>query len=212
MIKLFNNKKITVDKLFILLSLILTLSLIGCATAGGIGQAFDTPCSRCDEITNRNNVINEWPCPDCSSLGGFVERLPGWYCTTCENRGVISVFSACVHRDGEGSRNVCVECGRVNCQIDHTVREIVREPVRTEPPPVHEPITIVEPTSPTFREVRDDRMTTWTVRRGDTLMGIARRADVYNDANRWRDIYNANRGQISNPNRIYPGQVLIIPR
>lgn len=34
---------------------------------------------------------------------------------------------------------------------------------------------------------------------------------MYGNPNRWRDIYNANRNQISNPNLIHPGQVLVIP-
>lgn len=49
----------------------------------------------------------------------------------------------------------------------------------------------------------------YTVQGGDSLSRIAQR--IYGDGNRWRDIYNANRDQISDPDRIYPGQVLVIP-
>ena len=47
------------------------------------------------------------------------------------------------------------------------------------------------------------------VRRGDTLWRLARR--VYGDGSLYRAIYEANRDQIRNPRRIYPGQVLVIP-
>lgn len=49
-----------------------------------------------------------------------------------------------------------------------------------------------------------------TVVRGDTLWGIAAR--YYGAGSKWPGIYNANRAIIgANPNRIYPGQVLVIP-
>jgi uncharacterized protein (DUF2235 family) len=48
-----------------------------------------------------------------------------------------------------------------------------------------------------------------TVRRGDTLSKIAKA--VYGDATRFPEIFNANRGMLSNPDRIYIGQVLRIP-
>lgn len=50
---------------------------------------------------------------------------------------------------------------------------------------------------------------TYTVVSGDSLSKIAKR--VYGNANRWREIFEANRDQISNPDLIRPGQVLKIP-
>jgi murein DD-endopeptidase MepM/ murein hydrolase activator NlpD len=50
---------------------------------------------------------------------------------------------------------------------------------------------------------------TVTVQRGDSLSKIAQRA--LGDGNRWREIYDANRDTISNPNIIHPGQVLRLP-
>jgi nucleoid-associated protein YgaU len=50
---------------------------------------------------------------------------------------------------------------------------------------------------------------TYTVAKGDTLSAIAQRE--YGAASKWRAIYEANRDQISNPDRIKPGQVLVIP-
>lgn len=49
----------------------------------------------------------------------------------------------------------------------------------------------------------------YTVQRGDTLDKIA--AKVYGDSNQWRRIYQANKDQLASPNRIYPGQKLVIP-
>lgn len=51
-----------------------------------------------------------------------------------------------------------------------------------------------------------------TVKRGETLPQIAAQSDVYGDALLWPLIYRANRDQIRDPQRIWPGQVLRIPR
>ncbi|HNQ21658.1 MAG TPA: LysM peptidoglycan-binding domain-containing protein [Phycisphaerae bacterium] len=48
-----------------------------------------------------------------------------------------------------------------------------------------------------------------TVARHDTLYSLARK--YYNDQKRWKDIYEANRDKISDPNRIMVGQQLLIP-
>jgi LysM repeat protein len=52
--------------------------------------------------------------------------------------------------------------------------------------------------------------TTYTVQPGDTLAGIASR--FYGRASAWPELYRRNRSKISNPNLIFPGQVLVIPR
>ena len=48
-----------------------------------------------------------------------------------------------------------------------------------------------------------------TVKSGDTLSKIAK--DAYGDANAYMKIFEANRPMLSNPDKIYPGQVLRIP-
>ncbi len=50
---------------------------------------------------------------------------------------------------------------------------------------------------------------TYTVQPGDTLSKIAR--EMYGDPNAYNKIFNANRDQLSDPNRIKPGQKLVIP-
>jgi len=48
-----------------------------------------------------------------------------------------------------------------------------------------------------------------TVAKGDTLYAIARA--YYGDQRRWRDVYEANRGSLPDPNMIRTGQRLLIP-
>lgn len=54
--------------------------------------------------------------------------------------------------------------------------------------------------------------TSYTVRRGETLPQISARTEIYNDSTLWPIIYRSNRDQIRDPKRLWPGQVLVIPR
>lgn len=49
----------------------------------------------------------------------------------------------------------------------------------------------------------------YTVESGDTLSKISQR--YYGDAQKYNDIFEANRPMLSNPDKIYPGQKLRIP-
>jgi nucleoid-associated protein YgaU len=51
---------------------------------------------------------------------------------------------------------------------------------------------------------------TYTVKAGDTLSKIAK--EKLGDPNAYTEIFNANRDQLSDPNKIQPGQVLKIPQ
>jgi nucleoid-associated protein YgaU len=66
------------------------------------------------------------------------------------------------------------------------------------------------------RKVKPQRehllVSTYTVRRGESLPLIASQPEVYGDRNLWPLLYRANRDQISDPRHIWPGQVLRIPR
>ncbi len=53
---------------------------------------------------------------------------------------------------------------------------------------------------------------TYTVIRGDYLSKISSFWWIYRNAREWKKIYEANKDKIKNPNIIYPGQVLTIPR
>lgn len=49
----------------------------------------------------------------------------------------------------------------------------------------------------------------YTVQSGDSLSKIAKQ--VYGDANQWQRIFEANRDQIDDPDKIFPGQTFKIP-
>jgi LysM repeat protein len=49
----------------------------------------------------------------------------------------------------------------------------------------------------------------YTVKSGDTLSAISKR--LLGSANRYMDIFNANKDQLSDPDKIKPGQVLKLP-
>ena len=77
-----------------------------------------------------------------------------------------------------------------------------------------------EQTKPDFSNVQSgasstEQMTggkserTYTVVKGDTLSHIAK--ELYGKANKWHAIFDANRDQIDDPDKIFPGQVLKIP-
>ena len=49
----------------------------------------------------------------------------------------------------------------------------------------------------------------YTVQPGDSLSKIAKK--IYGDANRWKEIWEANQAKIPNPDLIHPGLELQIP-
>jgi nucleoid-associated protein YgaU len=51
--------------------------------------------------------------------------------------------------------------------------------------------------------------TIYTVAKGDTLSHIAK--EHYGKASKWHAIFDANRDQIDDPDKIFPGQVLKLP-
>jgi nucleoid-associated protein YgaU len=64
-------------------------------------------------------------------------------------------------------------------------------------------------TAPQGEEVTQGAQT-YTVKPGDTLSQIAK--DKLGNANAAMDIFNANKDQLTNPDKIKPGQVLKIPQ
>jgi nucleoid-associated protein YgaU len=54
--------------------------------------------------------------------------------------------------------------------------------------------------------------TSWTVKQGESLSRISGYTEIYSDPKKWTRIYRANRDRIQDPNLIYVGWVLAIPR
>ncbi|MCK6601452.1 MAG: LysM peptidoglycan-binding domain-containing protein [Bacteroidetes bacterium] len=63
----------------------------------------------------------------------------------------------------------------------------------------------VQPTTQTYS------VGTWAKDR-DCLWNIAKKKTIYDNPFKWPSIYNANKDKIKDPNLIYPGQVLTIPK
>jgi len=59
-------------------------------------------------------------------------------------------------------------------------------------------------------ELKKPKYDIYVVKDGDTLAKIA--DEVYGKSKRWKDIYEANKDIIKNPDFIYPGWKLKIPR
>ncbi len=65
------------------------------------------------------------------------------------------------------------------------------------------------PAQPQAPVQQGPRFEMYTVKEGDWLSKIAGR--YYGDVHKWSKIYDANRDQISDPDKIRPGMVLKIP-
>ena len=69
---------------------------------------------------------------------------------------------------------------------------------------------VVSGSSTTAPAPKDQAVTrTYTVVGGDSLSKIAKK--IYGNAGRWKEIWEANKDQIKNPDLIHPGQILKIP-
>ena len=76
------------------------------------------------------------------------------------------------------------------------------EPVA--PKPSAQPSPAQKPQQPQQTSSRE-----YTIKSGDTLSKIAKQH--YGNANDWRKIYEANQSTIKDPDKIFPGQKIIIP-
>ena len=87
----------------------------------------------------------------------------------------------------------------------------------TPKPPVLDPVAagtgtdpvVHEPPTPANDPPKDETPDTYKVKKGDTLSKIAK--ELLGNANAYPQIFEANRDQLSDPDKIKPGQVLKIP-
>ena len=73
--------------------------------------------------------------------------------------------------------------------------------------PAEPPTATVE--QPQRETSQAPQQSTYTVKSGDCLWNIAKK--YLGDGSRYNEIYNLNKDKITNPNLIYPGQVLTLP-
>ena len=102
-----------------------------------------------------------------------------------------------------------------NAQTAESVAEVYTPPSYGGPveefnPYAVEPAPAIERSYPALTAVPEPLQQRFhTVVKRDTLYKLARA--YYDDASRWKDIYQANRADVSDPNRILIGQRLLIP-
>lgn len=84
-------------------------------------------------------------------------------------------------------------------------------PVIVKPSPVKAPSPRPVVQKPVV-EAKPEPVTQIKVRAGETLSNISARQEVYGDPLLWPLVYKANRDQIKDPKKIFPGQTLTIPR
>ncbi len=93
-------------------------------------------------------------------------------------------------------------------------QDVVQAPVTEEQPTVLDK-TVTEDKISAPAEAPEEKSPLageHAVKRGECLWWIAEYEDIYNDPFMWPLIHDANRDRIDNPDRIYPEQILRIPR
>src|SRR6185295_4118752 len=97
--------------------------------------------------------------------------------------------------------------GTVNTQAEANK---IWDAIKTVPDWSKDVVADIKALSPTPAAGTSSTSSTYTVKSGDTLSKIAK--EKLGDGNAYMDIFNANRDQLSDPDKIKPGQVLKIPQ
>ncbi len=114
----------------------------------------------------------------------------------------VSVEDYNIVEDAKEGLDVRVDVNLKQWRAYGTKTVVVEQPKEPEKPKTVE--VVQERPAPTAPAAK-----THTVKRGDTLWGIAKK--YYGNGAQYTKIYNANRDKIKNPNLIYTGQVFTIP-
>lgn len=139
---------------------------------------------------------------DALDAGGFLERTPLWY----------YVLAEAAHHGGDrtgpvGSTIVAeVPVGLIR----HTTDSVLHYPGWTPSlPAAGDHFELVDILRLAGLLEGGTAPTTYTVKEGDTLFGIAQ--SELGDGKRWPEIHDLNRDIVADPDRIFPGQLLILP-
>jgi LysM repeat protein len=109
-----------------------------------------------------------------------------------------------VDRGQWGNRGFLV--GKAETDIAPVPTAITSLPLTPVEPPT---IVPVEPPTALAPAPREERPTTYVVKKGDSLWKIA--GKVYGNPLKWGRLYKANKEKLKSANKIYPGQVLTVP-
>ena len=153
------------------------------------------------EARRNDPMVKSWRAPK-----DLIEQLITWRNEGTKLRLLVTEtpINTDVYFDGDGSFEYEFQGGHGDCWYTLSFVE-ARELVVT----VDTPAPVAAASAPQSRPAPPPPKT-YTVKPGDSLWAIAKQ--TLGDGGRWREIYNANSGVIgSNPNLIYPGQVLRIP-
>ncbi|NOZ63827.1 MAG: LysM peptidoglycan-binding domain-containing protein [Caldiserica bacterium] len=100
------------------------------------------------------------------------------------------------------------ELGKLRSEIQKTLQELALE--REKRKELEKYLGDVEEQLKAYKEeVKVETGKSYTVLKGDSLWKISEK--FYGTPLKWPLIYKANQNEIKNPNRIYPGQKLVIP-
>ncbi len=92
--------------------------------------------------------------------------------------------------------------------------EVVEEELVIEAVP-EEPLTPIEKVKEQITQIfkskaeEEAKVRTYKVAKGDTLQKISRK--FYGTTKKWTLLYKANKAKLKSPEKVYPGQILVIP-
>jgi LysM repeat protein len=167
----------------------LVLALIGLAAGCATGQKSMHPVNeqQKSEVLKGMDVV-EQPAIEAEWADYVKDHYPNWREHYWVDRG------------NWGNRGYIM--GKPTAENEPVVEQQI-----TPLPPLTQAPAIVESEPPKIEQ--PEKPTKYVVKKGDSLWKIA--GKVYHNPLKWPRIYKANKDKIKNPNRIHPGQVLIIP-
>ena len=120
-------------------------------------------------------------------------------------------------KDVEGNRGYLMDQGattaRFRIQESKPVFDSETELMLSEPTEKKIPLKKNEiPSEEGVVVKKQTRFEEYIIQKGDTLQSVAAKPNVYGSVKYWVKLYNANKDVIKNPNRVYPGTKIRIPR